>query len=85
MRVGDDCGVDVALAVEVQSVEDERHAVIRVQVVEAAARVRARRYGDQLEVRMAPQQARGQSARVAGSARDQHGNRVPLRASGPQV
>ena len=34
MRVGDDRGVDLGVAVEVELLELERHPVVRVQIVE---------------------------------------------------
>ena len=43
VRVGDDGRVDLAELVDVERVEDERHAVVRVQVVQAPARVRCAR------------------------------------------
>ena len=49
VRIGDDGRVDVAVAVEVELLEHERHAVMRVEVVEPAAHVRARGDRAQLE------------------------------------
>ena len=65
--VGDDRGVDVGVAVEVELLELERHPVVRVEIVEPPADVAARGDRLQLERRVAVEQPRGQRAREPGA------------------
>ena len=68
MRIGDDRRVDVGMAIEVELLELERHAVVRIQIVEPPADVRARGDRRQLEAGMAHQQPRASSAPVYPAA-----------------
>jgi hypothetical protein len=84
VRVGDDGGVRFAVAVEVELLERERHAVIRVEVVEPAAGVAAARHRDEVEVGVTVHELRGERARVARGARDddaRHASHLPARRS----
>src|SRR6202020_2346674 len=68
VRVGDDRRVELAVGVELQLAEDERHAIARIEVVEAPSDLRAPGYSDELEARVAPQQVRGERAGEDGRA-----------------
>ncbi len=87
VRVGDDRGVDVAVAVEVELLHHERDAMARIEVVEPAADVRARGDRAQLEVRVALQQRRGERAGIARRAEDgdpRHGETLPTWRAPPR-
>ena len=71
MRVADDRGVHVGVAVEVELLEHERDAMVRVQLAQRHPDVRSRRDRRELEVRMAVQDAGGEGPRVARGTGDQ--------------
>ena len=62
-------------AVEVEILDRQRHAVARVQLVQAPAHVRASGDRHELEVGVAPQQVCGEGARKACRARHDHPRR----------
>ncbi len=60
VRVGDDRRLQpLGLAVQVERLEHQRHAVVGIELVQAAAGVGASGNRPQLELRMPKQQARG--------------------------
>ena len=63
VRVGHDGGVHFSVAVEVELLKLERHAVVRVELASGARRCRARGEALQLERGMAVQQPRGRARR----------------------
>ncbi len=71
VRVGDDRGVDVH-AIQVQFRDRQRHAVTRVEVVQAPPYLGAPGDRDQLEAGMAPEQVRRKRTGEAGCAGDKH-------------
>lgn len=75
MRIGDDGGVNVGVAVEVQLLELERHPVVRVQIVEPPSHVAARRDRPELERWMPVKQPRGQRTREPGAPEHGHAMR----------
>ena len=71
VRVGDDRRVDVLERVEVELGQLDRHAVARVELFEPLAGVAARGGGDQLQLRVAPDELGGERAGEAGGAGDE--------------
>ena len=53
--IGDDRRVELAVGVEVELLDLQRHAIAWIQVIQASADLRASCHRDQLEARMAPQ------------------------------
>ena len=73
--VGDDRGVDLGVAIEIELVELERHPVMGIQVVEPPPHVAAGGHRAQLQGWMAVQQPRGQRAREACGSEHRHAMR----------
>ena len=85
VRVCHDGGVDVGVPVEIEFLEHDRHAVIRVEVVQPASYVGPCRERAELEARVVVQQPCGERAGVPGSPehRDARRHGFSLRAPAP--
>jgi hypothetical protein len=81
--IGDDGGVDVAVTLDVELLEHRADAMVRVQLAERPAGVAAARHGVQRELRMAIDEPRGERARVARGAGDEHLRRASHAAHRP--